>query len=330
MTRAIVHIGYHKTATTWFQTHFYPFVRNARYVPRTLVQDAFLEDTAFHFDPRRTLEKLAVKPDEKVILCEEGLSGYIHNGGYAGFYSKEMAHRIKAVLPDADIVIFVRNQPSIIAASYQQYVKGGGTHSVRRYLFAESYVQGARRELVKCPRFTFDHFEYAPLVARYQELFGKDRVHVFAYEAFRDEPQKFLSNYCTRLKLDAGSKDLSGSTSNRSYGLPTMWVVRVLNLFTNRTVLDKHYVVHIPFWYAIARGIGVALNQLPLLNWSPGPKRLLGPRVHEWITQRYVRTNAELKAMTGLPLEDYGYRLSPPETEIAKPGATAFASWMGH
>ena len=330
MTRAIVHIGYHKTATTWFQTCFYPFVRNARYIPRAAVQGAFLEDTAFHFQPERALEKLGAKADEKVILCEEGLSGYIHNGGYAGCFSKEMAHRIKAGLPDADIVIFVRNQPSIIAASYQQYVKGGGTHSVRRYLFAESYVQGARREFAKCPRFTFEHFEYAPLIAHYQDLFGKDRVHVFAYEAFKAAPQKFLADFAARLGLDAGLKDLSGSTSNRSYGLPTMWIVRVLNMFTNRTVLDKHYIVHVPFWYAIARGIGIALNQLPLLNWSPGPRRLLGPRVHEWIAQRYARANAELKALTGLPLEDYGYRLTPPEIALPKPGATAFASWMGH
>ena len=39
MPRPIVHIGYHKTATTWFQKHFYPCVRNARFVARERVRD---------------------------------------------------------------------------------------------------------------------------------------------------------------------------------------------------------------------------------------------------------------------------------------------------
>ena len=42
----IVHIGYHKTASTWFQKRFYPCVRSHRYVERRRIQEAFLHDTA--------------------------------------------------------------------------------------------------------------------------------------------------------------------------------------------------------------------------------------------------------------------------------------------
>ena len=331
MTRAVVHIGYHKTATTWFQSHFYPAVKNARYIPRVAVRKALLDDTAFHFDADAARRALGLAPGESVAICEEGLSGYLHTGGLLGYLSKEMAQRIKSVFPDAQIVMLVRNQPSIIAASYQQYVKGGGTHSLHRYLFGENYLRGARGEIAKCPRFTFDHFDYAPLVAHYQELFGKQNVHVFAYEAFRAEPAAFLKDFCARLDfaVDLGAIALS-SSSNRSYGLLTMAIVRMLNLFTNRTVQDKHYIVHIPFWYAVARVLGEGLNRLPVFGWAPKSAGLLGEELRAWIGQRYWRGNLELKALTGLPLEDYGYALEAPAEEIAKPAASKLFSWMGN
>jgi hypothetical protein len=331
MARAIIHIGYHKTATTWFQAHFYPAVKNARYIPRMRVRQALLDVTAFHFDPGEARRTLGAAPGETVAICEEGLSGYLHHGGLLGYLSKDMAQRIKSVFPDAQIVIFVRNQPSIIAASYQQYVKGGGTHSLRRYLFGENYLRGARGEIAKCPRFTFDHFDYAPLTAHYQAIFGKDNVHVFAYEAFRAAPAAFLKDFCARLGLAADVENLAlSSSSNRSYGRLTMWIVRALNLFTNRTVLDKHYIIHIPFWYAVARIAGEGLNRLPVFGWAPKSAGFLGEKLQSWIEQRYWRGNAELKALTGLPLEDYGYALKAPDAEIPKPAANKLFSWMGN
>jgi hypothetical protein len=56
----VIHIGYHKTASTWFQKRFYPQVRSYLYVARRRVQEACLHDTAFHFDPARARLVLAV------------------------------------------------------------------------------------------------------------------------------------------------------------------------------------------------------------------------------------------------------------------------------
>ncbi|MEM6834958.1 MAG: sulfotransferase [Pseudomonadota bacterium] len=318
MTKAIVHIGYHKTSTTWFQKRFYPAVENVRYIPRNRVREVFLEDTAFHFEAKRAHAKLETDKDETIAICEEGLSGYLHTGGLAGYLSKEMAYRIKAIFPDAHIVIFVRNQYSMIAASYRQYIKGGGTYSIRRYLFAEDYLQGARAEIAKCPRFTFDHFEYVPLVSHYQSLFGAENVHVFPYEMLKETPEGFLSNFARRLDLEINLEKLVQSASNRSYGVGTMWIVRLLNHLTNRSVFDKHYVIHIPYWYELVRGVGEVLNKLPGLNWFPGSEAFLGRRLSGWITQRYCRSNAMLEKMTGLSLAQFGYPLEPtPSIETA-------------
>jgi hypothetical protein len=300
--RPVVHIGYHKTATKWFQKHFYPSVENADFVPRETVRSAFLEPTAFHFDPERARAMLH-DAGSGPILCEEGLSGYLHNGGLAGCLSKDVAYRIKAVFPEARIVIFIKSQPAVVAGSYEQYVRGGGTFTPRRYLFPKAYLRGALGEVAKAPGFTFDHFEYGPLIAHYRGLFGADSVHVFPYEAFRDEPKDFLKSYCEVLGLEVDLDKVSMQRVNRSYGLAVLALVRLLNHLTYRTVQDKHWLVHIPYWYAFVRAVGEALNRLPWIGRAPAPRELLGGEINAWVQQRFCRSNRELMAQTGLPLD---------------------------
>lgn len=330
MPRPIVHIGYHKTATTWFQKQFYPRVRNARFIDRERVRGVFLEAGAFHFDAGEARHALGLVPGESVTICEEGLSGYLHNGGLGGHLSKGVAERLRAVFPDARIVIFIRSQPSIVAASYEQYVRGGGTYSLRRYAFSDHYLKGARSEFHRAPRFTFDHYEYGPLIGHYRALFGAENVLVYPFEAFRADSKAFIEDYARRLDLDVDIADLSTRSTNRAYGLSVMDVVRTLNLFTGRTVLDKKYLAHIPYWYGLVRGIGEGLNALPWLGRSAPAERVLGAQVHDWIRQRYWRSNRALMEMTGLQLDTYGYPLDPPETEIPAPGPPLWLSWWGN
>ena len=307
--RPIVHIGYHKTATTWFQKHFYPRVAGARYLPRATVREALLDPSALHFDPAAAAKILGAGEGERLLLCEEGLSGYLHNGGLAGCLSKDMAYRIKAVLPDAEILIFIRAQPAMVAACYGQYVKGGGTFSVNRYLFPARFLRGASAEVTKSPRFSFDHFDYDRLIDHYVDLFGQDRVHICLFEQFRAENRRFLEGFARRFDLDIDIDGASTRPVYRSYNAPALILSRLLGLFSARTVMDKYYIVHIPFWYAIMRGLGEAISALRLFR-PPSARAILGRRIHDWVERRFAESNARLRARTGLPLERYGYPLA--------------------
>jgi hypothetical protein len=133
--RPIVHIGYHKTATTWFQKRLWPNLASHDYVPREVTQRALLDPPGMHFDAALASEVLGLATRSRpVVVSEENLSGYIHNGGLHGLLAPEMARRIKAVLPAARIVIFIRRQPDAVRASYSQYLAAGGTFGLRRYL----------------------------------------------------------------------------------------------------------------------------------------------------------------------------------------------------
>jgi len=306
MPRHLVHIGYHKSATTWFQKVYYPTVFNARYVDRDLVKRAFLDASAFHWDANDAKRVLKVDEGQRIVVCEEGLSGYLHNGGLFGCLSKDMAYRLRAVFPDPDIVIFIRRQTDMIAASYAQYIRGGGTFSVKRYLWPQRYLTGAESRYYKIPRFSFDHFEYLPLIRHYIDLFGRERVHVFPYEALQNDSQGFLDDFEARFALEVDRQSLRSGRRNVSYRLWVMPLARLLNLFTRRTVLDKHYLVHIPYWYTARRWMLETVNRLPV-GGSPSPERLLGAANTAYIRERYAESNRRLVEELDLPLARFGY-----------------------
>lgn len=310
MSRPILHIGYHKTASTWFQRSYYKQVTNLRYIDRKLVKKAFLGHGGLDFTPATAHAELELtSPDEPVILCEEGLSGYLHNGGLFGFLSLEMARRLHAAFPNGRVVIFIRSQPEIMAACYQQYIRGGGTYRPDRYLHPEKSLEGAASDPYKIPRFRFEHFDYLPLIKHYEELFGRESVHVIPYEDFRRDNEDFLSRFAARFELDVQLQEVSQRRRLVSYSLPIIRLARVLNRFTYRTVNDKRYWIDIPNWYTHRRKILEWLNRGGRLGSTPSPKVLFGEAQVREIEDYYRESNRELVEHTGLPLGDFGYPL---------------------
>ena len=306
----IVHIGYPKTASTWFQKSFYPHVRSPRYVDRPRVNAAFLEGNALTFDPTEARSILGLADGEAGILCEEGLCGYLHNGGVSGSVSKDVAERIRQTLPDARIVVFVRAQPKILVAAYQQYVRAGGTHGVRRYLFPNDYLLGPNAVAYKQPRFDIDFFAYSPLIEHYERLFGRDKVHVFLFEDFQRGGTEFLRRYAGELGLDVDWDAVSLAPQLPSYGLPLTWIARFLNLFSARSVMDKRHILHIPGWYPLRRLLLEALNRTRLFGRPPSPERLFGRPLLAWLEAHYAEDNRRLAAdRRGLALDRCGYPL---------------------
>lgn len=326
----IVHIGYHKTGTTWFQKRFYPRVTSHRYIDRERVRRAFIEDSAFRFYPALAPERLGIGAQEDVILCEEGLSGYLHNGGLMGHFSQAMAQRLHQVFPDATIVVFVRAQPEMVASCYQQYVRGGGTHSPRRYLFPDLYLHGAASEAHRIPRFSFDLFDYLPLIETYTALFGRERVKVYPYEAMRADPAGFLAGFKRELGLAVEDEDevALDKRENGSYALPLIRLARGLNLFTYRTVADKRCLLHIPYWYTVRRALLEAANKCGLFGRPPSARRLLGGDVVDWIRERFWQGNAELARRYGLPLAELGYPVAKPNRAAERPSRSAALAWL--
>ncbi|MDE8653059.1 hypothetical protein [Novosphingobium album (ex Liu et al. 2023)] len=303
---AIVHIGYHKTATTWLQDEVFPKAASHRFVPRKTVQQAFLHPCGLHFETDRARAVLGLDEDDTpLLLSEENLSGYLHNGGLHGFLAPEIARRIQAVLPDARIVIFIRNQFEICRASYAQYVSGGGTWSPRRYFETSRYVRGALTRPWKAPAFEFEHFEFDRLIAHYDRLLGAERVHVYAYE-WLARPDALLDRMERDLGLRLETRPAAGARANPSLGAMGQRTLRFVNLFTRQSVVNKRCIVDVPGGQGLRHAAKFAARRLPrFVERTAG----LPVPVRERIASHFPESNRRLMAMRDLPLEELGYPL---------------------
>lgn len=299
--RPIVHVGYHKTATTWFQKAVWPSLASHDWIPRKVTQEALLNPPGMHFDPAVARRVLGLDGRTKpVVLSEENLSGYIHNGGLHGLIGPEMARRIHAVLPEARIVMFIRNQPDVIRASYSQYVAGGGTYSLAKYLHTYDNVYGALRAPFKAPAFEWEHFEFDRLIALYDGLFGRENVFVYPYEALK-QPEALFA----QLEGDLGVHFPPGVASKRganvSHSERGMTALRFANRFTRQSVANKDWVMDPPGGHAMRNVVRFFLKAVP-----GGPFRL-PKRVVAEIERYYAPSNRRLAELRDLPLAELGY-----------------------
>lgn len=306
MASRIVHIGYHKTATTWFQRRFYPRVRNAECVERARIAEAFLAPRALEFSTEAARAALALREDRSYILCEEELSGSPPAGGLHGLVTKEVAHRLKAALPEAQVVIFIRRQADIIAAVYGEYVRRGGTHGPPRFLFPERRGKGQYRRPYRAPMFAFGHFDYLAVVRHYESIFGESAVHVFPYEVFKADPAAFLRDYAERFSLEVDLGALSFQPVYESYGRRLLPVARAMNRLTARAEPDKRYVADVLPFKAVQRALQW-LNGTAVAGTPPAPADLLGADTLTYIRERFAESNAALARRRDLPLHAYGY-----------------------
>jgi len=309
MHAPIVHIGYHKTATSWFQKNLYPLVGNAVYLDRRRVRDALLNTTALRFDPQEAARRLQV--EGRAILCEEDLCGHFDNGGLLEALSKDVAYRLRAVYGDADIVIFIRNQLDMIRSTYLQYIRGGGTWSLRRFLYPYESDRLYAGRWYKKPMLTLDHFAYQHLIGHYRHVFGPSRVHVFCYEAFAADPRGFVDAFTERFGLEVETRRLRYSRRNESLGMLALQLARWLGPFSRWSNPNRLSLLPVlPKW--ISKGGLKALNRTPLSGRRVTNRRLFGERLCRELEARFAEDNRVLAQMLNLPLEEHGYPMNRP------------------
>lgn len=176
-TPLLLHVGYHKTATTWLQlTLFRPEHGFAQVMSHDEIFDHVVmpHGLAFDADPVREMlgERRAQGGAGSVdVVSLESLVGHPF---YGGRESEAYANRLHQIAPGGRILITIREQCRMIASVYMQYLRRGGTLSPAAFFSGET-IGGF---------FGFDasHFEYDRLVALYQSLFGAGNVLVMPQE----------------------------------------------------------------------------------------------------------------------------------------------------
>lgn len=313
--RILLHIGYHKTATTWFQSELFsrPDLGFRPLSDRRLVHRAFCIPQPFAGGRDDGVRQVVSEAHEATaggryfVVSHERLSGYPASGG---FDSRMLADRLKQHFPNARVFCLFREQCAMILSAWRQQVVDGGGLSLRRF------IDPPEPDIRRMPLFDPAMYRYTFLYEHYRALFGADNVLFRPYETFCAQPETVLAGLAALLengKLRESARELSAAmkTPNPSLSMPVLQLQRFLNLHFARTQLSQHCLFDVGArtvrgaTRAIDRAIGNGLLR-PVDAFS---RRRAMARISGRFGAFFDEDNARLSGLVGVRLAELGYRV---------------------
>ena len=224
MPEVFLHLGLHKTATGTLQRQFFPACSDLD-VFTTIVPEmkVFVElvtrKDPIYFDAENVRKVICpiLSKQKANLLSNESFSGPPYAGGfeYGLDHRSSVISNLKAVFPNAKIILVLRRQDALARSLYRQYLKSGGTRSVRRFYGMDG------------PIMSIDRFFYSPYVDAVKALFPAG-VLLLAFEEFVEDQAAFLRKLTDFIGIKFPSILLRKENATR-LGPFGMEISRVLN-----------------------------------------------------------------------------------------------------
>jgi hypothetical protein len=309
----LIHIGYHKTGTNWLQRHFFGDPRTGLqwvgksggdHPVRQLVQARPLQFDAAasraQFEP--LLDEAEVSGLLPVVSYER-LSGHPFSGGHD---SKEIANRLKAVFPEARVLVVIREQRSMIVSTYKQYVKAGGPLPI------SGFIAPPRSSSRRVPWFDLRNFEYEHLISYYHSLYGIDAVLTLAFDQLVDDPPGFaaaIGRFAERpLDQELLASLPYGARSNPALSAVEVAIRRRRNRLVSRSEVHPAPVIESRPLRQLTRAIlGVPLGPIVPRRIADRSEASLRRQVKELVGDHYRESNSVTAELTGIDLAGYGW-----------------------
>lgn len=241
MARTLIHIGMPRTASTFLQQEFFPKVGGFTFYgvettqyslafQRLLYQDdSLFDDSAFEAIAKKIRSENAILSNELFV----GQSLYLNSTNRS-----RIAHRLKRFFPDAEILIMLRNQVSLLQSLYAIGVYSGHTCSPEEFVRFSDAISDVDNPLY--PTFaqaeTTEGLQFSPLITLYQNLFSE--VHVLLFEDFKSDPTAFAERLTTLLQLENVEFTNSKKRVNQSLSARQLKLIKRLNHY--KPVLNRN------------------------------------------------------------------------------------------
>ena len=210
MSNVIIHVGLRKTATTWLQDVLFPNIKDINYIaknsdnyPQWLIKWHYLDDYAFNHDMHNIKNNFFsfVQNDKVNVLSSEAFTNT------SVIYSQ--ADRIKKIVPNAKIIITLRNPIDVIKSHYKLDIQDG-----INFLDLEKYLDWKRTpfDLFKRKPIYMPDFFYDENIDYYQQLFGSNNVLVLKFEDMKNNPKKYFDHLSQFLNVTIELDELQLNT----------------------------------------------------------------------------------------------------------------------
>lgn len=301
-SQLLIHIGYHKTGSTFVQNAilkngqlgFHSPWTHQDYIEELIICNpfSFTSERARHFF-QPEIEK-AWQTDHLPVITHEMLSGNPWKGGYN---SRITAERLRDIFPEGKVLIVIREQSSMLLSFYKHRVRHNLTASVERYLQPAPARSGFE------PLLRLEYLEYHWLIDCYQTLFGQNNVLVLPYEMLRANKPMFLSKISDFSGRDIPS-DLSKGVINPGYSGLTIYIKRWTNLLSPR-----YPQAHIPKIQKINNRVMYRINRLIPKKIGKNFDHRLLQKIDASVGDFYRNSNQKTAQLIGLDLNAYGYKM---------------------
>jgi len=305
----LVHVGYHKTATTWLQNVIFSdetlgFI--SPWGPQAgLAVDEFILANAFRFDATQARSRFeeglaeARRRGLVPVLSNEGLSGQPFKGDHFRF-GRYVVERLHETFPHARILIVVREQRASLLSHYREYIANGF------YGDLASFIGGPELPSGFAPHCPLDHFEYDGLVGHTQALFGTQNVLVLPFEMLKDQRDDFLAELYRFIgrPMPAVPDHLPQRVGAKGLGLAFKRACNRINFGKANWSRPRQSLA--------VRVVSTTTDWLERHGpdaWQSVYNERLRQYVETQIGAQYAQSNARLERLTGLELGQYGYAL---------------------
>ncbi len=308
----LLHLGYHKTATTWLQNAVFSDEDLGFISPwgaqAGIAVDEFVLANPFRFNPTqarlRFEEGLANARERELVpvLSNEALCGQPVSGGRFA-YGKVVLERLHETFPDGKVLIVVREQRGALLSHYREYIANGFHAGLARFIGGPVLPPGFAPD---CP---LDHFEYDGLVGHAQSLFGTDSVLVLPFEMLKEERERFLAElyrFVGRPPRPVPDRPPE-RIGVKGLGLAFKKACNRINFGQSDWARPRQSIS--------ARAVSKAAGWIERLApdaWQGAYEERLREYIEAQIGGRYAPSNARLGQLTGLDLGHYGYALPSP------------------
>jgi len=203
MSKTIIHVGLHKTATTFLQLNVWPQISGYTYLSRPYTQHnhsfnqlQYADDSLY--DKNLVIRELNRIAANRLLISDESFSG---KPLYFSYLNRSIiAKRLKDLFPKAEIILFLRDQKDIILSHYSGYtLMPYGIKQIKDLFYRpgpdytyDDYLDKPHRYQMSSLYYNtndyfihLDCFLYTNLVSLYIDLF--DKCHVFLYEDFEKD-----------------------------------------------------------------------------------------------------------------------------------------------
>lgn len=302
-----VHIGFSKCASTFLQAFFeeHPavFLVNQSHYFAPFAYSSFPrgEEDYFRLFEGAQAEQVKLESDEHILLP---LFHPVLEAAATTLDSvAEVSARIKSILPDAKIIIVIRNQSGLIVSRYSEYILGGGRCDFEEFL----------SEFLRCSIDGVNYFQnyYSKIIRIFHADFSADNVLVLLQEELGRDEQSTIEQLSKFLEIDARRPSQRGMVSRR-VGLSILGI-RVVRVF-NKLVVTRpkrsfnEAQVRIPFllYKVIQRALRILDFYLP--KKLKGDKNaVLTEAAAAQIRREFSEDNARLAELLSKDMSELGY-----------------------